>query len=115
MQVEAIPQSLPTTERMFDATAAAIPASDIQPSAAVADNNQEQRLNADAFLQKVQALTDDGDYSVRFEIDQKTRQLVIRLVDGQSGELIRQIPPDELLDVSAHLAKLRGSLVDTAG
>jgi flagellar protein FlaG len=38
---------------------------------------------------------------------------VISLVDADSGELIRQIPPEELLGISEKLTNLRGSLLDT--
>ena len=50
---------------------------------------------------------------MRFENDEQNKELVISLIDSDSGEVIRQIPPEELLGVSEKLTDLRGSLLDT--
>ncbi len=67
------------------------------------------------ILDKIKALTEDGSYSVRFEKDQKTDKLVIRVVDSKSGDLIRQIPPEDVLELSQSLEKLQGNLVNATG
>ncbi|MEZ4483762.1 MAG: flagellar protein FlaG [Syntrophotaleaceae bacterium] len=65
------------------------------------------------ILQKIKQLTDNGNYSVRFEMNEPTQQMVIHLLDAKSGEEIRQIPPEELLTISKRLNDLRGNIVDT--
>lgn len=73
----------------------------------------EKIIAPEEVLNKIKALTDDGIYSVRFENDEQSKQLIISLVDADSGELIRQIPPEELIGISEKLTNLRGSLLDT--
>lgn len=75
--------------------------------------DSEKIVAPEEVLNKIKALTDDGVYSVRFENDEQSKQLVISLVDADSGELIRQIPPEELIGISEKLTNLRGSLLDT--
>jgi flagellar protein FlaG len=75
----------------------------------------KKKVQPEEILDQIKALTEDGAYSVRFEMEDKTDQMVVRLVDVESGEMIRQIPPEELLDLTEHLKELRGSLVDTTG
>ena len=75
--------------------------------------DSEKIVAPEEVLNKIKALTDDGVYSVRFENDEQSKKLVISLVDSESGEIIRQIPQDELLGVSEKLNNLRGSLLDT--
>jgi flagellar protein FlaG len=73
----------------------------------------EKLISPEEVLTKIKALTDDGIYSVRFENNDQSKELIISLVDSDSGEVIRQIPPEEVLGVSDKLSDLRGSLLDT--
>ena len=49
--------------------------------------------------------------SVQFAIDKESGQVLIRIVNKSSGEMIRQIPPEEILDLQARLKDLRGLLL----
>ncbi len=74
---------------------------------------KEQQIQPEELLQNIKALTDNGSYSVRFEMHKDTDELVINLVDRETGETIRQIPPKEILGMHETLAALRGNLVET--
>ncbi|MGE4345045.1 MAG: flagellar protein FlaG [Geoalkalibacter sp.] len=67
------------------------------------------------LLDQIKSLTEDGQYSVRFEKDRDANELVVKVVDRETNEVIRQIPPEELLDLTKRLNDLRGNLVDTQG
>ena len=43
---------------------------------------------------------------------EKSESIVIQLTDGKSGELVRQFPPEELLELQAKLDDLVGILFD---
>lgn len=49
---------------------------------------------------------------VRFEIDGETDRVVVKVVDRVSGELIRQIPSEEVLRIAKLLGKVPGALVN---
>ncbi len=73
----------------------------------------EKKVAPEEVLKKIKSLTEDGAYSVRFEMDKDVDQLVIRLFDHQSGDMIRQIPSEELLEAIKSLRDFRGLLVNT--
>jgi flagellar protein FlaG len=39
--------------------------------------------------------------------------LVVKIVDSETDEVIRQIPPEELRNLTKHLKELSGNLVNT--
>ena len=51
--------------------------------------------------------------SLDFSVDPTTGERVVRILDKKTGELIRQVPPEELLQVMAALRALKGLLLST--
>ncbi|MFA5535996.1 MAG: flagellar protein FlaG [Bacillota bacterium] len=47
-----------------------------------------------------------------FSIHEKTREIMVKVIDRESGEVIREIPPEQVLDLVAKLWELAGILVD---
>jgi flagellar protein FlaG len=62
------------------------------------------------------ALNDDMEaihrVGLQFSVHEDTGQTVVRVVDKDTGELIRQIPPQELLDLASKLEDMMGILFD---
>jgi len=81
----------------------------------VEPQTKNSKVQPEEILDQIKSLTEDGAYSVRFEQDAKHNKMVVRLVDVESGETIRQLPPEELINLTETLKELRGSLVDTTG
>jgi flagellar protein FlaG len=44
---------------------------------------------------------------LNFAIDDTTNKVVVRVIDEESGDVIRQVPAAEMLRISAHLKQLR--------
>lgn len=65
------------------------------------------------MLKQIKNFTEDGLYSVRFEKDERGDQLVVKVVDRETEEMIRQVPAEELLELSAMLEDMRGNIVNT--
>jgi flagellar protein FlaG len=49
---------------------------------------------------------------LEFRVDDQTDQVIVRVVNKASGKVIRQIPPEEFIEMSKRLADLRGILFD---
>jgi uncharacterized FlaG/YvyC family protein len=47
-----------------------------------------------------------GNFNINFALDDQTGSLVISIIDRQTGEVLRQIPPDEILSLRSHLQEL---------
>ncbi|MCL2791010.1 MAG: flagellar protein FlaG [Desulfobulbus sp.] len=76
--------------------------------------SQDSKMQPEELLNQIKALVEDGLYSIRFERDRATEALVVRIVDSEN-QLIRQIPPEELIKLNKLLEELNGNLVDTIG
>ena len=76
---------------------------------------ETKQVQPEELLQQIKSLTEDGLYSVRFENDDRSNGLIVKIVNRQSGEMIRQVPSEELLDLSVALEGLRGNIVNTEG
>jgi len=72
----------------------------------------EKSIQPEELLSQIKALTEDGLYSVRFE-NNEAQRLIVKIVDSKTDEVIRQIPPEELTELTKHLDDLQGNLVDT--
>jgi len=75
----------------------------------------KKQVQPEELLQQIKSLTEDGLYSVRFENDERSDGLIVKIVNRENGDVIRQVPSEELLDLTEALADLRGNLVDTEG
>lgn len=73
---------------------------------------KNRAIQPEELIKNIKALTEDGIYSVRFEIDDATNDMVINLID-QEGEIMRQVPSEEILGTRKRLAELRGNILET--
>lgn len=71
-------------------------------------------LPSEELLGQIKALTENGTFSVRFETNDR-KELIIKVVNSKTDEIIRQIPPKELIELTKHLKEHPGNIVDTAG
>lgn len=55
----------------------------------------------------------DGDFSV--SVDDDTGMIVVRITDVLTGEIVKQVPPQELMDANLNMEKIVGLLVDDEG
>ncbi|MBU0752786.1 MAG: flagellar protein FlaG [Gammaproteobacteria bacterium] len=49
--------------------------------------------------------------SLQFSIDDDTGKTIVRVSDAQTGEMIRQIPSKELLEIARSLDRMQGLLL----
>jgi len=115
MRVEAASQAgaiLPKAETPAESTERSRKKGSRDVTAAPEQKEKVKAAQPEEILDKIKALTQDGAFSVRFEIHEKTHQLVARLVDADSGEVIRQLPPEEMLELAVKLEKLTGNIVN---
>jgi flagellar protein FlaG len=74
---------------------------------------EEKKIQPEELLNKIKSLTQDGLYSVRFEMNKEVDELVIKVVSKEDGELVRQIPAEELLSALKGLRDYRGLILQT--
>jgi hypothetical protein len=52
---------------------------------------------------------------VVFEVDRKSRDLVVKIVDRETHEVIREIPPEEIQTLRAAMQSILGTVLDRTG
>ncbi|GAV22551.1 flagellar protein FlaG [Carboxydothermus pertinax] len=50
---------------------------------------------------------------LKFEIHQDSKELMVKVINAETKEVIREIPPHQVLEIVAEIKKLLGVLVDT--
>ncbi|MEZ5359431.1 MAG: flagellar protein FlaG [Candidatus Zixiibacteriota bacterium] len=53
-----------------------------------------------------------GNFNIGFDTDDETDSMVITISDRDSGEIVRQIPPDQILKLRSHLQEVLGLVFD---
>lgn len=89
-----------------DALAAARTALEPAPAA-----GEARPFAVDSAVREINASMQSRSVGVRFEVDGDTDRLVVKVVDRLSGELIRQIPSEEVLRIAKLLGQVQGTLV----
>jgi flagellar protein FlaG len=49
--------------------------------------------------------------NLQFSMDDSTGKVIVRITDAQTGEMIRQIPSEELLEIARSLDRMQGLLL----
>lgn len=47
-----------------------------------------------------------------FSIHEKTKEIMVKVIDSETNEVIREIPPEKILDLVAKMWELAGIIVD---
>jgi len=81
--------------------------------------NQRQRQSIDALREDFREAVSDANErliqqgrAISISVDKETNIVVVSVSDSESGEKIRQIPPEEALNVTRNIDRLTGILVD---
>lgn len=49
--------------------------------------------------------------NLQFSVDEDSGRTVVRVVDGSTGDVIRQIPSEEIMEISRNIERMQGLLV----
>lgn len=75
--------------------------------------NQNNQVNNEKVKKAVEQLNKSMSHSEAiFGIHEKTNRLTIRIIDKDTKEVIRELPPEKTLDMIAKVWELAGILVD---
>ncbi len=71
---------------------------------------QEDLGKTRKLMEEVQDYLDNLNIQLSFDVHEKTGEMVVQVLDRETGDLIRQLPPENLLDLKDKLNELRGVL-----
>ena len=87
------------------------------PITTTASNSEvsDTELSSEKLEKVVQQLQDfmgEMNRSLQFKVDEDSGRNVIKVIDKESGDLVKQYPSEEVLGIVAKLAEATGVLVD---
>jgi len=53
-----------------------------------------------------------SNYALEFSVHEKTKEIMVKVVDTETNEVIREIPSEKILDMLANILEMSGILVD---
>ncbi|MGE5623774.1 MAG: flagellar protein FlaG [Methanocella sp.] len=65
-----------------------------------------------AFLDKLNIAVNALDIQARFSVHEATREVMVKVVNVETGKVIREIPPKKILDAVAKMLDMVGLLMD---
>lgn len=78
-------------------------------------NGKEKRYTEDELIRNIEAANEKFiayDRKLEFSIHEKTKQIMVKIIDVNTDETIREIPPEKILDMVAYICEAAGLLVD---
>jgi uncharacterized FlaG/YvyC family protein len=75
----------------------------------------EQEMDPDHFREAIEETNkryEAYDRLLQFSVHEETRQIVIKIINTKTEEVIAEIPPEKILDMIAQLWEMAGLLVD---
>jgi flagellar protein FlaG len=76
---------------------------------------QKEKPSAEEIKQDLDAINTQlrsMNSSIQFIIDGKSNDVVVKIVDENTGKVIRQIPSDEVISMREHLKEMSGLFVE---
>ncbi|WP_181347267.1 flagellar protein FlaG [Thalassobacillus sp. CUG 92003] len=71
-----------------------------------------QKTDYEQVVESLNEFLEPTDTSLKFEFHDKLERYYVTLVDKQTDEVVKEIPPKKMLDVYAAMAEFMGFIVD---
>jgi len=83
-----------------------------QDRKSVEESRKPDREEVAQELEKLNKQLEFMNRSIRFSIDDDSKEVVVKVVNKSSGEVIAQYPPDEIINLKKRLEEMTGLLVE---
>ena len=84
--------------------------------AAAGGDNQKVQMSTEQLevvAQKLQEFMSEMNRGLEFLVDEDSGRNVIKVIDKNTGDLVKQFPSEDVLDLVAHLSEATGNFVDS--
>jgi flagellar protein FlaG len=71
--------------------------------------------NVKEAMDNISSIANFYNRQIRLEIDKDLKIMIVKVIDGDTNEVIRQIPPEELVELSKHAKDQKGLLINKEG
>ncbi len=72
----------------------------------------ERKMDVGEAVERIRSQVQNLQRDLNFSVDDSTGQVVVRVVDGDSGKVVRQIPSEDILRLAERLDEMRSLLFE---
>ena len=83
----------------------------VDPFKAVGSAERISKQQLEEAVKNVQSFVSTVNQNLEFSVDDDTGRTVIKVIDRQTEQILRQIPSEEMLQIAKALGKLDGLLI----
>lgn len=95
--------------------ARANPPETTKPQASVSEQAppvaEPSREEVDAAVESANQAPNVSAHNLKFRVDQQSERIVIKVVDKETGETVREIPPEEMLAIAESIERYQKGLL----
>ncbi|HHY18620.1 MAG TPA: flagellar protein FlaG [Firmicutes bacterium] len=87
----------------------------VQQERSLSKSKEEEKIETETLnesLEIADKLAKAFNKAIKFQIHQETDKIYVEIVDRETGETIKQIPPEEMLKIAASVQEFLGLIVD---
>lgn len=87
----------------------------VNVGAGVVAQGMEKKVNEEEIIHAIEAANKSVevyDRKLEFSIHEKTKEIMVKVIDTSKGEIVREIPSKKTLDMVANLLQAAGILID---
>ncbi len=70
------------------------------------------RVSLEQAVGKVREILQQSESHLQIEVDPDLQRVVVKILNAESGEVIRQIPPQEVIELAKNLSNHKGLLFE---
>lgn len=72
----------------------------------------EQKLDVEEAVERIRTQVQTLQRNLNFSVDDSTGEVVVQVLDGDSGKVVRQIPSEDILRLADRLDEMRSLLFE---
>lgn len=82
----------------------------------IEQNLEEVNNNVKAAIEIIKSQVEDAGFNVRVRVDDRIKGFVATIVDKETGQVIKELPPKAIIELRASInEKVKGLLLDEKG
>lgn len=109
------PQNQQKTPAPLAVAAPAVPVEDTAKGSGKDSKNRKEENQMKEAVKQINRKGQFGHTNAQFEYHEATKRVSIKLIDNETNEVIKEIPPEETLEMISKMWELAGILVDKKG
>ena len=79
------------------------------------DLKKREQIDTEEAIERIVNVAKFFNRKIRFEVEKDLDIMIVKVIDSETEEVIRQIPPKELVELSKNAKDIKGLLINKEG